>query len=362
MFKGAQMATTVCVSRGLHWTRGAAAGAVGLAIAAYSPIALADEGGISFWLPGQFGSLAAVPQQPGWSFAEISYHTSVSAGGDVAAAREVTIGRFTPTVTANLSGNLNAAADLALGNATYVLGTPVLGGQASVGMTGLFARSSADLAATVTGTVGPFPFTRSDTINSTVTGFGDLYPMGQLRWNHGVNNFMVYVTGDLPVGAYDSRRLANIGIGHYAVDSGVGYTYFNPQTGQEFSAVTGLTYNFLNPSTQYQNGVDWHLDFGVSQFVSKQVQLGVVGYLYEQVSGDSGAGDRVGAFQSRVVGVGPQIGVIFPFGSMQGYLNFKGYAEFDQQNRPAGWNAWITLSISPGAPTPPSAQPTLIRK
>jgi hypothetical protein len=46
---------------------------------AISPIAaLADEGGVSFWLPGQFGSLAAVPQQPGWSFADVYYHTSVA--------------------------------------------------------------------------------------------------------------------------------------------------------------------------------------------------------------------------------------------------------------------------------------------
>jgi len=27
----------------------------------------ADENGVSFWLPGIFGSLAATPQQPGWS-------------------------------------------------------------------------------------------------------------------------------------------------------------------------------------------------------------------------------------------------------------------------------------------------------
>jgi hypothetical protein len=30
-------------------------------------LAAADEGGVSFWLPGLFGSLAAVPQQPGFS-------------------------------------------------------------------------------------------------------------------------------------------------------------------------------------------------------------------------------------------------------------------------------------------------------
>lgn len=42
-------------------------------------IALADEGGVSLWLPGFFGSLAASPLQPGWSLTSIYYHTSVSA-------------------------------------------------------------------------------------------------------------------------------------------------------------------------------------------------------------------------------------------------------------------------------------------
>ena len=57
-------------------------------------VAHADEGGVSFWLPGLFGSLAAVPVTPGWSLAEIYYHTSVSASGNVAAAKEIQIGRF----------------------------------------------------------------------------------------------------------------------------------------------------------------------------------------------------------------------------------------------------------------------------
>jgi hypothetical protein len=42
---------------------------VALACAAGS--ARADEDGVSFWIPGFFGSLAAVPQQPGWSLTSI---------------------------------------------------------------------------------------------------------------------------------------------------------------------------------------------------------------------------------------------------------------------------------------------------
>jgi len=104
-------------------------------------------------------------------------------------------------------------------------------------------------------------------------------------------------------------RLSNVGIGHGAIDAGGGYTYLNPQTGHEFSGVLGFTYNFTNQSTQYQNGVDMHFDWGASQFLTKQFQAGLVGYVYQEVGCDSGSGDRVGCFQSRVVGVGPQLGI-----------------------------------------------------
>jgi hypothetical protein len=63
----------------------------------------------------------------------------------------------------------------------------------------------------------------------------------------------------------------------------------------------------------------------------------------------------VGPFESRVIGVGPQIGYIFPLGASQGYVNLKGYGEFDAHDRPHGYNAWLTFSISPAAPTTPAS-------
>ncbi|WP_022722138.1 transporter, partial [Rhodopseudomonas sp. B29] len=171
--------------------------------------------------------------------------------------------------------------------------------------------------------------------------------------NQGVNNWMVYMTGDIPVGTYDRSRIINLGIGHGAIDGGGGYTYFNPKTGTELSVVAGLTENFKNTATDYKNGLDFHLDWAASQFVSKQVFVGVVGYAYNQLTGDSGTGAKLGPFKSRVEAVGPQLGFLFPVGGMQGVLNLKGYWEFDAQNRAKGWNSWVTFAVSAPPPPPP---------
>ncbi|MGC1827746.1 MAG: transporter [Pseudolabrys sp.] len=321
--------------------------------------AVADEGGVSFWVPGFFGSLAATPQQPGFSWATIYYHTSVSAGSNVAFARQVNRGHINVNFSANVNANLDARADLLMAAPSYVFADRFLGGQAAVVLLVPVGRSQASVDATLTGSLGPFGFSRSGSLDQSVTGFGDLVPQFSVRWNAGVHNFMTYITGNLTVGAYDSARIANLGIGHNAIDGGGGYTYFNPQTGHEFSATLGFTYNFENTHTQYQNGIDMHLDWGASQFLSKQLQVGVVGYLYNQLSCDSGTGDRVGCFESRVAGIGPQIGFIIPISKeYQGYLNLKGYWEFDAANRADGWNTWLTFAITPAAPgeAPPSSR------
>jgi hypothetical protein len=318
-----------------------------------------DEGGVSFWLPGQFGSLAVVPAQPGWSFASIFYHTDDRAGGQVAAARQITIGRFSPTVNVDLNATLHIRAPLDFVNANYVFATPVLGGQLAIGMTGVVGRPAVSVDGTLTASIGNLVATRTGSIVDERFAFGDLYPMASLRWNHGAHNFMVYGTGDIPVGSYDSSRLANLGIGHGAADGGVGYTYFNPATGHEFSAVTGVTYNLRNDATGYQNGIDWHFDWGASQFLSRQMFVGAVGYVYQQLTADRGQSPILGDFKSRVVAVGPQAGFLFPVGDMQGYLNLKAYGEFAAENRPAGWNAWITFQLSPAAAPTPLTRPAV---
>jgi hypothetical protein len=88
----------------------------------------------------------------------------------------------------------------------------------------------------------------------------------------------------------------------------------------------------------YQSGIDFYFDWGVSHFLSKQVFVGLVGYAYQQITDDFGQPAVLGGFRSRVLGIGPQLGYIFPVGDMTGFLGVKGYGEFDAANRPSGWN------------------------
>jgi hypothetical protein len=109
--------------------------------------------------------------------------------------------------------------------------------------------------------------------------------------------------------------------------------------------VAGFTYYFVNPSTNYRKCIDFHLDWGASQFLSEHWHVGTAGYVFNQISSDSGAGNHVGSFESRVFGAGPQAGYIFSIGDHQAYINLKGYREFGAVNRPSGWNVWLTLWI-----------------
>ena len=231
----------------------------------------------------------------------------------------------------------------------------VLGGQLAVGTIIVTGANSTSLDGTLTAKSGPTVITRTGTIDSAVGGFGDLIPQVSLRWNKDVHNFMIYGTGDVPVGAYDFARLANLGIGHGAIDGGVGYTFFDEKRGLEASAVTGLTYNFVKSGNQLPERHRLALGLGRIAILVQTTIRWRGRLLLKQITADSGQAAFLGPNESQVIGIGPQIGYIFPLSEQQqGYLNLRSYFEFDSYRRPEGWNVWLTFVISP-APKHPSS-------
>ncbi len=287
----------------------------------------ADEGGVSFWLPGQYGSFAAIPPEQGFSMPLVTYYYSGDAPGDqlIEKGRNLLFG-----VDARYLGQFIIP--------TYSPDTEIWGGQIAFSLATIIARN--DVTADVA--LGPF----SSNLSDSVTGFGDLYPTAQLFWNRGVHSWMAYVTGAIPVGSYDPNRLTNIGIGHGAIDVGGAYTYFDPQTGWEASATLGLTYNFENSDTDYTNGEALHLDWAVSKFVSDKLQVGAVGFAYKQISDDKGAPPILDGFRSETYGIGPQIAYSGEIDGRPFYASLRAFKEFETKNRTEGFAAFLTLSIS----------------
>jgi hypothetical protein len=287
----------------------------------------ADEGGVSYWTPGQYGSFAAIAPSPGWSLPLVFYNY----GGSIGGQQPLTRGNL---LTEGLRGSLDGLFIVP----TYTLNTTILGAVPSFSMAEMpaYSAASANLG------LGPLSLSRSDSI----WGASDLYPTAQLFWNRGgVNNFMAYLTGDIPVGSYNPDRLASIGIGHGAIDGGGAYTYLNTKTGTEFSATLGFTGNFTNPSTNYTNGLDSHLDLAASQFLNQQLFVGAVGYVYQQLTPDHGQRAILGSNESRTRGIGPQIGYNFSVGGTTIYTNFRAYWEFDSYRRLQGHAVYATVNI-----------------
>ena len=292
---------------------------------------LADEGGVPFWMSGQYASMAAVPMATGWSLVAMPYVYS----GNADKSKSFQHGT-------SINAGLSARESLVLMQLGYVAEEKILGGQPYLGVG--WGPGTNTTTASVSVVNPSTQLNRSNTSN----GSTDIYPLASLTWNQGNNNFKTYVTGDIPVGTYSPTSLAAIGIGHAAIDAGGGYTYLNNTTGLEFSGVLGATYNWMNTQTNYKNGIDSHLDWSVSQFVSQNWQVGIAGYGYYQLTADSGSGDRVGAFKSRIAAVGPQIGYLFNLGKNQAYINLRAYKEFWAQNRVEGYATIATISIPLG--------------
>lgn len=79
----------------------------------------------------------------------------MNATAAAAAARAFQVGRFSPTVNIDLNLALSGQGDLLIFAPTCTFATPVLGGQSSATLAGVYGRDSASLAGIPTAFAGP---------------------------------------------------------------------------------------------------------------------------------------------------------------------------------------------------------------
>jgi hypothetical protein len=247
--------------------------------------ALGAEGAASHYLPGAGGDmLLAVAPQPGLTVANTVWYQSGDVGGAVLGGE------------ARVGLDLDLVLDLAA--ASFTFETPVLGGTYSIAAMVPFGR--ADLSASLTGPSGGRIDRSGDRFDLSDAAFVPI----QLNWNTGAFFWEVAHTIVAPTGSYDAGRAINLGRNYWSFDTTAAVSWYDPGGGREVSIAPGIMLNTENSATDYRTGAEFHMDFTATQFVSPSLAVGLRGYWYRQLTGDSGAGAKLGDFKSESVGLG----------------------------------------------------------
>jgi hypothetical protein len=115
-----------------------------------------------------------------------------------------------------------------------------------------------------------------------------------------------------------------------------------------------MTFNYVNTATDYQTGDELHFEWDVNEHFKSGWSLGIGGYVYRQVTGDSGAGARLGPFEGRVIAVGPLVGYEFKImDKIPVDLSIHWFHEFDVARRLTGNAIFGTISLPLVAFAPP---------
>lgn len=309
-------------------------------------IAQAAENATGFYLLGSKASMAGYVPPPGIYVIDINYGYSGNASGN--AARGIALRRTGITIDADIE--VDAAAYINAPVATWIAPEKVLGGNAGFGIMLPWGWKRIDVALDTRGTItlpdntifGPghhFEF------EDDSTKFGDPVLNALIGWHAGNWHWNVSALINVPIGPWDRDSISNIAFHHWGLDTSGAVTYLDPAKGLEVSVAAGFTFNWENPDTDYQSGTEFHVEWGVIQHLSKTFSLGLAGYHYQQVTGDSGAGAHLGGFEGRVTAIGPVMTYGFALGRLPVNTEWKYLHELDAENRLKGDVGMLTVSM-----------------
>ena len=180
-------------------------------------------------------------------------------------------------------------------------------------------------------------------LSDSRTGLNDIEGGMGVAW-HPAEDLHWYglVSVIAPTGAYDAKRLVNLGSNYTTIRPQFGISYI-PKSGLDLSA--RLTYSFPkeNKATNYRSGQYFHVDYNAGFALSDSWKLGLQGYYLQQTTDDKFNGAVVGpdGNRARVLAIGP--GVVY---QSQGVpYELKYLKETLARNRPSGDSVWMKVAL-----------------
>lgn len=241
-----------------------------------------------------------------------------------------------------LSGRIDANALYTLPTGLWVADQKILGGNIAFSVTAPIGWEDVSASAALSGPGGTIAATN---IESQDFNFGDPVLGATLGWHSGKFNWTIGTLVNVPIGYWELGNPSNIGFNHWGVDVNGALTWLDTSIGAELSTTAGFTFNFENPATNYTTGTEFHAEFAATKIVSQQFSFGLAGYLYDQITGDSGPGATLGAFEGQVAALGPAINYTFLLGQIPVSTNLKYFHEFNVRNRLSGDAGFLVVTM-----------------
>jgi len=151
--------------------------------------------------------------------------------------------------------------------------------------------------------------------------------------------------GCRPHGHWEQGFAPITGFYRSGVDTGWAFTWTDRTKKLQLNGAVGVTFNVENTATNYQSSDDFHFEWAAGLEFAPGFMVGVVGYDYRQITGDSGSGDVLGPFKGRVDAIGPGLSYTTLIGQTPVVLNFRHYMEFDAHNRWEGNSTFFSSTI-----------------
>ncbi len=224
-------------------------------------------------------------------------------------------------------------------NGLYVPDRTVLGGHLGLSVT--VTVGHVDMKADVTATPGGVGIERQ----TSGWGLGDITTRLQLGWQEGDFAHTAYVQAVAPSGRYKVGFEPDIGLNRPGIDTGWAFTWTEKTSKLQFNGTFGITFNFENEATDYKSGTDFHFEWAVGREICTGLVIGVVGYDYRQITGDSGSGAFLGPFEGSVDAIGGGLAYTTLIGKTPLILNLRHYEEFNAVRRWDGNNTLFSGTV-----------------
>ncbi len=209
-------------------------------------------------------------------------------------------------------------------NILYVPETKVLDGYFGLSVTA--PAGYVDYHASATAALGTITAERQG------GGIGDFSVQAQLGWDGAEFSHTFHILTVIPSGRYGTGFYPILGLNRTSLDVGWAFTWFDKNSKIQINGALGFMASLENDATQYKTGDEGHLEWAIGYKFDNGLEIGVVGYDYRQLTGDSGPGALLGPFESSGDAVGPGVAYSTKIGETPVTVSVRDYEQYNAKH------------------------------